>query len=58
MMLQNVELLWFEEGEFDRAIEVCKIALSFYLHDVPQSGFDGRIKRIEKQTWEAHLAWR
>jgi hypothetical protein len=49
MMLQNVELLWFEEGEFDRAIEVCKIALSFYLHDEPQSGFDGRIKRIEKQ---------
>jgi hypothetical protein len=39
-----------EDGKFEKAIDVCKIALSYGLHDGTKSGFDGRISRIEKKA--------
>jgi len=39
-----------EDGEFKRAIEVCQTALSYGLNDGTKSGFEGRIKRIEKKA--------
>ncbi len=38
-----------EQGEFERAIEVCQRALAYGLHDNTQSGFEGRIERLKKQ---------
>jgi hypothetical protein len=45
---QSYATLLTEQGRFDDAIAVCNRALAFGLHDNTQSGFEGRIKRIEK----------
>jgi hypothetical protein len=37
-----------EDGEYEYAIEVCKTALGYGLHDNTKSGFEGRIKRIAR----------
>jgi len=39
-----------EAGEFDQAIDVCQMALSFDLGDGTQSGFKGRIERIKNKA--------
>ena len=39
-----------EAGEFDQAIDVCQMALSFNLGDGTQSGFKGRIERIKNKA--------
>lgn len=46
---QHYATLLSEQGQFERAIEVCESALSFGFHDNTQSGFKGRIERIKKQ---------
>jgi hypothetical protein len=46
---QNYATLLTERGQFDKAIDVCNIALSYGLHDNTKSGFEGRIERIKKQ---------
>jgi DNA polymerase III epsilon subunit family exonuclease len=38
-----------EDGKFEKAIEVCEIAISYGLHDGTKSGFEGRISRIKKK---------
>jgi len=38
-----------EDGEYDKAIEVCKKAINFNLYDGTQSGYEGRIARIKKK---------
>ena len=38
-----------EDGRFDEAIEICECALTFDLHDGTESGFEGRIQRIQKK---------
>lgn len=45
---QNYAMLLTEQSRFDDAIDVCNRGLAFGLHDHTQSGFEGRIKRIEK----------
>jgi len=42
-----------EDKEYDKAIEVCRIAISCKLHDLTRSGFEGRIARINKRKEEA-----
>jgi hypothetical protein len=37
-----------EDGDFDRAIEVCQVAASWGLGDGTAGGYDGRIKRLRK----------
>ena len=46
---QQYAAVLVEEGEFEKAIDVCKIALSYGLHDGTKSGFEGRISRIKKK---------
>lgn len=46
---QELSTVYTEDGNYDRAIEICKMALSYDLHDRTQGGFDARIKRIEKK---------
>ena len=38
-----------EDGEYDRAIEVCRMALRYGTNDGTKGGFEGRIARIEKK---------
>ena len=38
-----------ENGEYEKAIDVCKKAISYGLHDGSQSGYEGRIARIKKK---------
>jgi len=46
---QNYATVLTEDGEFEKAIEVCKKAISYGLNDGTQSGYEGRIKRIKKK---------
>ncbi|QZA78182.1 hypothetical protein K4H28_01790 [Deefgea tanakiae] len=39
-----------EVGQFEKAIEVCELALSYGLHDGTESGFEGRMARIKKKA--------
>ena len=47
---QHYATILTEDGDFAKAIEVCTIALKYGLHDGTKSGFEGRIKRIEKKA--------
>jgi len=38
-----------ENGEYEKAIDVCQKAMSFGLNDGSQSGYEGRIVRIKKK---------
>lgn len=38
-----------EDRKFEEAIAVCNFALQYKVHDGTKSGFEGRIKRIEKK---------
>ena len=46
---QHLATVYSEDGNYDRAIDICKMALSYDLHDNTQSGFEGRIERIQKK---------
>lgn len=46
---QRYATLLTEQGEFEKAIDVCERALSFGLGDGTRSGFNGRIERIRRR---------
>lgn len=46
---QNYATVLTENGEFEKAIEVCKKAISYGLNDGTQTGYEGRIERIKKK---------
>jgi hypothetical protein len=46
---QHFATILTENGEYEKAIEVCQKAISFGLHDGTQSGYEGRIARIKKK---------
>ena len=46
---QHYATVLTEDGEFQKAIEVCEKAIIYGLHDGTQSGFEGRIVRIKKK---------
>ena len=46
---QYLATAYSEDERFDEAIEVCERALEYGLHDGTQSGFEGRIDRINKK---------
>lgn len=47
---QKYATLLTEQGNYERAIEVCEIAISHGLHDGTKGGFEGRIERIKKKA--------
>ncbi|RUO43665.1 hypothetical protein CWE15_00230 [Aliidiomarina taiwanensis] len=47
LTFQNYANLLLEDKRFDEAIAVCRQAISFGLDDKTQTGFEGRIARIE-----------
>lgn len=50
---QKYATLLTEDGAFDEAIDVCKLAISYGLKDGTKSGFEGRIERIKKKMKNA-----
>ena len=46
---QHFATLLTEDGDYEYAIKVCKVAINYGLHDGTQSGFEGRIEKIEKK---------
>lgn len=46
---QKYATLLTEDGEFQKAIEVCEAAISFGLRDGTKSGYEGRITKIKKR---------
>lgn len=46
---QNYATLLTEVGEFEKAISVCKMAISYELSDGTKSDYEGRIERIKKK---------
>jgi len=46
---QNYATLLTELGEYEKAISICKMAISFGLNDGTKSNYQGRIDRINKK---------
>ncbi len=46
---QNYATLLTEIGEFEKAISVCEMAISYELSDGTKSDYEGRIERIKKK---------
>jgi len=51
---QKYATLLTEQGDFQRAIEICETALSHGLRDGTKSDFEGRINRIKKKAKAAN----
>jgi hypothetical protein len=48
LTFQHYATLLTDAGEFDRAVEVCEMAMDYGLGDRTKGGFPARIARIEK----------
>jgi len=46
---QHLATVYTEDGEYEKAIEVCEKAIAFGLNDWTKSGYQGRIERIKKK---------
>lgn len=42
-----------EVGDFKKAVDVCRLAIEYDLHDGTQSGYEGRIERLEKKALQS-----
>ena len=49
MTFQYYSTLLTEIGNYEKAIDICKLAISYGLEDGTKSGFQGRIERIKKK---------
>lgn len=49
-VFQNYATLLTELNQFDKAINVCQMAINFGLKDGTKGGFEGRIERIKKKS--------
>lgn len=47
---QRLAILYEKRGDYTSAIQVCKLALKYGLSDGTQSGYEGRMKKLEKKT--------
>jgi|SRR5690554_3034813 len=47
---QKYATLLLEQNNFDRAVEVCEVAIFHGLHDGTKSSFEGRIERIKRKA--------
>lgn len=52
---QHYATILTEAGEFEKAIDVCKQAIRYGLHDNTTSGFAGRIERIRKKAIQKNV---
>jgi hypothetical protein len=52
---QHLATLLTEDGKYDEAVAICKMALSYNLHDRTAGGFESRIDRIRKKELKARM---
>lgn len=50
---QHYSTVLTEDGEFDKAMSICNLAIEYGLHDNTKSGYRGRIERIKKKAAKA-----
>ena len=41
--------LYEKQGKYQEAIDVCKLAIAYRITDATKTGFEGRIRRLEKK---------
>ncbi len=46
---QHFATLLTEDNDYEYAIKVCRTAINYGLHDGTQSGFEGRVEKVEKK---------
>ena len=46
---QQLSIIYDKEGNYQAAINVCKLALSYGLDDGTKGGFEGRLQKLEKK---------
>jgi tetratricopeptide (TPR) repeat protein len=46
---QYLATVYTEDGEYEKAMEVCEKAIAFGLNDGTKGGYEGRIERIKKK---------
>jgi len=46
---QYLATVYTEDGEYEKAIEVCEKAIAFGMDDGTKSGYQGRIERVKKK---------
>lgn len=55
---QHLATVLSEDQEYDHAIEICKTALQYGLHDGTKGGFEGRILSIKKKVLPGNIVAR
>ncbi|MBU8768274.1 hypothetical protein [Cytobacillus oceanisediminis] len=46
---QQLAIIYEKQRKYKQALQICKRALEFGLHDNTKDGFEGRIKKLEKK---------
>jgi Uma2 family endonuclease len=49
-LFQAASLFWRRQRNYARAVEICKTAIAKGLRDGTKSGFEGRVRRLEKEA--------
>jgi len=47
---QRLAIIYEQQGKYGEAIDICKLALNYGLHDGTKGGFKGRIDRLKKKA--------
>ena len=54
---QYLSTLLSEDGDYDRAIKICKMAISYGLKDGTKGGFEGRVKKSKRKEVKLEAHW-
>jgi len=46
---QRLVMIYEKQGNFEEAIKICELAISYNLHDSTKGGFDGRIEKLQRK---------
>ncbi len=46
---QTLAMCYEKQGKYQEAIDVCKLAIAYGITDATKTGFEGRIRRLEKK---------
>lgn len=46
---QQLAIIYEKQGEFEKAIEICQLAIKYNLHDNTKGGFEGRVTKLRKK---------
>ncbi|WHY63234.1 hypothetical protein [Cytobacillus firmus] len=52
---QQLAIIYEKQGKYKQALQICKRASEFGLHDNTKGGFEGRINKLEKKISQLKL---